>query len=234
VRGTLVLDLDGTIVDSVPDLAAALNRLMARRGLAPFSLAETARMVGDGVQRLVERAFVARGQTADAGAIEEYVADYGRNYAVASRLFPGVVTTLESLRAEAWRLAVCTNKLEQPARDLLDALGLAGTFDAIGGGDSFPVRKPNPAHLLATLRAAGGVPEMAVMAGDHANDVAAGKGAGLPVIFAAWGYGAPEMAAGADAVARDFTELPDIAAALLAGARPGPGANRSACGSLDL
>jgi phosphoglycolate phosphatase len=215
VPGTLVLDLDGTIVDSVPDLAAALNRLMAQRGLAPFSLAETARMVGDGVQRLVERAFVARGQSADAAAIEHYVADYGRNYAVASRLYPGAAATLRSLRGAGWRLAVCTNKLEQPARELLDALGLAGVFAAIGGGDSFPVRKPNPAHLLATLRAAGGVPEMAVMAGDHVNDVAAARGAGLPAIFAAWGYGTPEMAAGADAVAGDFADLPGLAARLL-------------------
>ncbi len=216
--GTLVLDLDGTIVDSVPDLAAALNRLMALRGLAPFSLPETARLLGDGVQRLVDRAFAARGQTADAAAIDHYVADYGRNYAVASRLYPGAAVTLHALRADGWRLAVCTNKLEQPARDLLDALGLAGVFAAIGGGDSFPVRKPDPAHLLATLRAAGGVPDRAVMAGDHANDVAAARGARVPVIFAAWGYGRPEMAAGAEAIARDFSELPRLAAALLAAA----------------
>jgi phosphoglycolate phosphatase len=224
VSRTLVLDLDGTIVDSVPDLTAALNRLMAQRGLAPFSLADAAHLIGDGVQRLVERAFAARGATVDAAAVEHYVADYGQNYAVASRLYPGVAATLASLRAAGWRLAVCTNKLEQPARELLDALGLAGIFAAIGGGDSFPVRKPDPSHLLATLRAAGGVPEQAVMAGDHANDVAAARGAGLPVIFAAWGYGRPEMAAGADAVAHDFTELPDLAAGLLAAARPGPGA----------
>ena len=224
---TLVLDLDGTIVDSLPDLTAALNRLMAQRGLAPFPLADAARLVGDGVQRLVERAFAARGATADAAAVEHYVADYGRNYAVASRLYPGVAATVASLRAAGWRLAVCTNKLEQPARELLDALGLAGIFAAIGGGDSFPVRKPDPAHLLATLRAAGSAPEQAVMAGDHANDVTAARGAGLPVIFAAWGYGRPEMAAGADAVARDFTELPDLAADLLAAAHRTPGADHA-------
>lgn len=215
---TLLLDLDGTIVDSVPDLARALNRLMAQRGLAPFSLAETARMVGDGVQRLVERAFAARGRVAEPPAIDAYIADYGRNYAVASRLYPGVEPTLSSLRADGWQLAVCTNKLEKPARELLDALGLAGMFAAIGGGDSFPVRKPDPAHLLATLREAGGVPGKAVMAGDHANDMAAAHGAGLPAVFAAWGYGTPEMAASADAIAGDFTELPRLAATLLASA----------------
>ena len=86
---------------------------------------------------------------------------------------------------------------------------------AIGGGDSFPMRKPDPRHLLATLEAAGGCRELAVMAGDHANDVAAATGAGVPCVFAAWGYGPPEMAQGAVAVAQDFTELVAIARRLL-------------------
>lgn len=213
---TLVLDLDGTLVDSVPDLAAALNRTMARRGLAAFTLPETARMVGDGVEPLIERAFAARGRTPDGEAVAEYVADYGRSYACETRLFPGVAETLAAMRGAGWRFAVCTNKLEQPARDLLAALGIGGLFDAVGGGDSFPVRKPDPAHLLATLRAAGGTPERAVMAGDHRNDVAAARGAGLPCIFAAWGYGTPEMAEGAAAVARSFPEVAGIAEGLVA------------------
>lgn len=213
----LLLDLDGTLVDSVPDLAAALNRLMAARGLPPFSLAETARMVGDGVEALVRRAFAAHGQTPSAADIAAYVADYGAHYAVAARLYPGVDATLRSMRADGWRLAVCTNKLEQPARRLLQALGVGELFVAVGGGDSFPVRKPDPAHLLATLERAGGSPRSAVMAGDHANDVAGARGAGIPSIFAAWGYGAPDMAHGADAIAGSFPELPGLASALLAG-----------------
>jgi phosphoglycolate phosphatase len=81
---------------------------------------------------------------------------------------------------------------------------------AVGAGDSFPVKKPDPAHIRMTLAAAGGDPARSVMIGDHHNDVAAGKGAGLPTIFAAWGYGAPEMAAGADAVAGSFAEVPAL------------------------
>jgi phosphoglycolate phosphatase len=207
LQPTLLLDLDGTLVHSVPDLTAALNRLMAARGLAGFSQAETALMVGDGVARLVERAFAARGSWPDAAAMAEYSADYAAHAAVATRAYPGVAEGLRSLADEGWRLAVCTNKLEAAARSLLAALGLARHFAAIGGGDSFPVRKPDPAHLLATLAAAGGDPARAVMAGDHANDVAAARGAGLPCIFAAWGYGPPAMANGAAAVARDFGEL---------------------------
>ena len=214
---TLLFDLDGTLVDSVPDLAAVLNRVMAARGLAGFSHAETALMVGDGVAKLVERAFAARGRTPDAGAIAEYSADYLAHAAVRTRPYPGVVEGLQALSGEGWKLAVCTNKPEAAARSLLTALGLAGYFAAVGGGDSFPVRKPDPAHLLATLRAAGGDPAHAVMAGDHANDVAAAHGAGLPCIFAGWGYGPAAMAAGADAVAQDFAAMVAIARRLSGG-----------------
>ncbi|MDE2579998.1 MAG: HAD-IA family hydrolase [Rhodospirillales bacterium] len=220
VSRTLVLDLDGTIVDSVPDLAAALNRLMATRGLAAFTEAETMAMVGDGVARLLERAFAARDRAADAGALADYAADYGAHYAVASRLYPGVAETLAALAADRWRLAVCTNKPEAPARALLDALGIGGRFAAVCGGDSFPTRKPDPAHLLGTLQRAGGTPDLAVMAGDHGNDMAAARGAGVPGIFASWGYGPPAAGAAASAIARRFTDLPALASGLLGPCRP--------------
>jgi phosphoglycolate phosphatase len=210
-----LLDLDGTLVDSVPDMASALNRLMAARGLAPFSHTEIAAMVGDGVAKLVERAFAARGQVSDAAAVAAYSADYATHVAAASQPYPGVTETLNGLVREGWRLAVCTNKPEAAARTLLAAVGLAPLFAAIGAGDSFPVRKPDPAHLLATLRAAGGDPRLAVMAGDHRNDVLAASGAGVPCVFAAWGYGTPEMAKGAAAVAQDFVELGAIVRGLL-------------------
>jgi phosphoglycolate phosphatase len=214
-KPTLLMDLDGTLIDSAPDLAAALNRLMAMRGLPPFTQAETAAMVGDGLRPLVERAFAARGRMPEERDVASFTEDYARNCAVATHPFPGVTRTLGALRQAGWRLAVCTNKLEDPARRLLSALRLAGLFDALGGGDSFPVRKPDPAHLLATLSASGGTPERAVMAGDHRNDVLAAHGAGLPCIFAAWGYGTAEMAAEADAVAARFADLPEAAARLL-------------------
>ncbi len=213
---TLLLDLDGTLVHSVPDLAAALNRLLAAHGRAGLSHAETAAMVGDGVARLVERAFAARGRVADSDTVAEFSADYGAHSAVETAPYPGVAEALRSLAGEGWRLAVCTNKPEQAARTLLAAVGLAPLFAAIGGGDSFATRKPDPAHLLATLEAAGGERTHAVMAGDHANDVTAARGAGLPCIFAAWGYGPMAMAEGAVAVAQDFTELAEIARGLVA------------------
>ncbi len=212
---TLLLDLDGTLVDTVPDLTAVLNRLMRSRDLAQFTRPETARMVGDGVAKLVERAFAARGRRPDPEAVADFSADYGVHAAVESRPYPGVVTGLRALLHDGWRLGVCTNKPEAAARSLLAALGLDSCFGAIGGGDSFPVRKPDPRHLLATLEAAGGCHERAVMGGDHANDVAAASGAGIPCIFAAWGYGLPQMADGAAAVAQDFTEMVTLARRLL-------------------
>jgi phosphoglycolate phosphatase len=214
VIGTLLLDLDGTLVDSVPDLAAALNRLMAARGLARFSEAETAAMVGDGARKLVERSFAGRGRVADEAAVESFLADYAAHLATATRPYPAVESTLWAMAEAGWRFAVCTNKPEAMARALLASLGLADLFRAIGG-DSFSSRKPDPAHLLATLRAAGGTPGRAVMAGDHANDVLAATGAGLPCIFAAWGYGPLAMARGAAAIAKRFADLPPIAARLL-------------------
>jgi phosphoglycolate phosphatase len=212
---TLILDLDGTLVDSVPDLTAAMNRLMAARGLAGFTPAEVTAMVGDGVRPLVERGFAARGSAMDDAALAAFLADYGANAAVDTRPYPGVAATLRELQAQGWRLAVCTNKPEAPARSLLASLGLDGFFAAVGGGDSFPVRKPDPAHVLSTLAAAGGVPGQAVMAGDHHNDVAAAAGAGIPSIFAAWGYGASAMALGATAIAENFVDLPALAGRLL-------------------
>lgn len=213
--GTVVFDLDGTLVHSVPDLCAALNRLMAARRLARFTEAETAAMVGDGVERLVQRAFTAGGASADDAAVAAFVADYTTHCAERTTLYPGVRQTLDLLHADGWRLALCTNKPESAARLVLEALGVGDRFSAIGAGDSFPYRKPDPRHILSTVAAAGGAAETAVMVGDHRNDVAGAHEAGLPAIFAAWGYGPPEMGHGADAVAGSIREVPALAGRLL-------------------
>ncbi len=172
-------------------------------------------MVGDGAAALVQRAMTARARAASAADLDDFLADYGAHAAVESRAFPGVAETLPALREAGWRLAVCTNKPEAPARTLLEALGLLAFFDAVGGGDSFPVRKPDPAHLLATIEAAGGDRAQSVMVGDHHNDVRAAIGAGLPCVFALWGYGPVSMAEGAAARAERFADVPAIAARLL-------------------
>jgi phosphoglycolate phosphatase len=214
-----VFDLDGTLVDSAPDLHAALDRMAAARGLRPYRRAEVIGMIGDGVRVLVERALHARGQPFDAEALAAFAADYEANAAVETRPFPGIPEALDALQAEGWRLAVCTNKPGAAARELLGALGLLGRFDAVGAGDSFPVRKPDPGHLRATIEAAGGAMRGAVMVGDHHNDMAAARGAGIPAVFVGWGYGPLAMAEGAPVAARPG-DLPREIGALLDRLRP--------------
>ena len=212
---TLLLDLDGTLVDTVPDLAACLNRLMAARHLPAFSHPEVAAMVGDGVAALVTRAFAAHQRQSDPADLDQFAADYAAHAAIDSKPFPGVLPVLSGLAADGWQLAVCTNKPERPARALLEACGLLRLLCTVGGGDSFAARKPDPAHLLATLARSGASPDTALMLGDHRNDVIAARGAGLRSIFALWGYAAPGMETGATAVARDIAEAAAIARRLL-------------------
>jgi phosphoglycolate phosphatase len=197
-----VFDLDGTLVDSAPDIHAALDRVMAARGLAGFTRAEVTAMIGDGARVLVERAFAARDRAFDPKAVVEFMADPAAEGAIDSRPFPGIPEALATLQQSGWRLAVCTNKPAGMAHGLLASLGLLHLFAAVGGGDSFPTRKPDPAHLLATIAAAGGMGEGAVMIGDHHNDIRAARGAGIPGIFVGWGYGPPAMAEGAPFIAR--------------------------------
>jgi len=214
---TLLLDLDGTLVDSATDLMAALNRLMAARALPAFDRPAVVGMIGDGIEALVARALAARGLAPDPAALATFRADYDQHFADATRPYPGVGATLRQMAADGWRLAVCTNKPERVARTLLATLGLLDSLAAVGGGDSFPTRKPDPAHVHATLAAAGGDAATAVMVGDHANDVKAAAGAGMPCIFALWGYGPVAMAQGAAATAQAMTEVPAIAARLVRG-----------------
>ena len=201
-----VFDLDGTLVDSAPDLHAALDRLMAVKRLPGFARAEVVAMIGDGVRVLLERAYAARGIALDEADLQHFMTDYEANAAVLTRAFNGIPELLGGLRDAGWRLAVCTNKPEGAARVLLSGLGLDGHFSALGGGDSFPMRKPDPGHLRATLAAAGALPEDAVMIGDHRNDIEAARGAGVRAIFAGWGYGPHSMAGGAP-IAADVAAL---------------------------
>jgi phosphoglycolate phosphatase len=211
----MVFDLDGTLVDSAPDIAAAVNRLLAARALPALSQSRVAAMVGDGLHKLLERAFAAVQATPDASAADEYMQDYEHNVLVETRLFPGIPAALDQLAADGWRLAVCTNKPARAAHLLLEGLGIASRMAAIGGGDSFPTRKPDPAHLAATIAAAGGDPAHAIMVGDHRNDIQAAAGCAMPAIFAAWGYGPAEMSTAAAAIAATPADLLPLASRLL-------------------
>jgi phosphoglycolate phosphatase len=209
-----VFDMDGTLVDSAPDISAAVNRMLAKRGFLPLSQPAITAMVGDGLKPLIERVFAAVGSTEDAQAASDYLTDYEANVCVDTRLFDGMAAALATLRASGWQLAVCTNKPEKAARLLLQALGADEAFVAVGGGDSYGFHKPDPRHLAATLAACHGDPARAVMVGDHSNDINAAIGCGVKAIFAGWGYGRPGMEAGAAAIAATPGDLPAIAQAI--------------------
>jgi phosphoglycolate phosphatase len=211
----MVFDLDGTLVDALPDLTAALNRMLAARRLEPLTPADVRPMIGDGTQKLVERALAARGASYDDAAERTMVADYISHVASESRPYPGVNATLTRLQETGWKFAICTNKSSAATKALLKALDIAHWFAALGCGDSFPVRKPNPEHLARTIEAASGATGRSLMVGDNINDIAVGKAVGVPTIFAAWGYGKREMGDGANAVAERFAALATLGPQLL-------------------
>lgn len=202
-----IFDLDGTLVDSAPDLRAALNRLMLARGLTPFDLPEVAGMIGDGARALLAKAFAARGALFDEALLPAFLEDLEANSAVLTRPYPGMVAALAVLAAQGWQCAICTNKPIAATRALLDALGLAPHFALVLGGDSLAVKKPDPGHVRGVLEGLGVAAAEAVMIGDHQNDIRAARGAGVRSVFAAWGYG---EGMGADLIAPDPASLPAL------------------------
>ena len=207
----LLFDLDGTLIDSVPDLCGALNQVLREYGRPPLSPREVRPMIGDGVAALVARGLAARGLDAATAraALSRYVEIYEANSANLTRPYPHVRETLLLLRRRGYRTAVCTNKLHQATLTVLRALGLLPLFDGFAGGDRYPVKKPDPGHLLALIREVGGRAERTVMIGDHENDAAAGRAAGLPVILMRYGYARGDLRElAADALLDDFAELP--------------------------
>jgi phosphoglycolate phosphatase len=183
----VVFDLDGTLIDSAPDIAAVLNRVLAAEGLAPLSLDEVRGMIGDGAKQLLERGFAARGAGAEPRHLAAFIADYQANPVRETVCYPGMAELLATLRGQGRQLGLCTNKPFGPTTRILDELGLTAYFAAIIGGDSTPYKKPDPRHLAATLaemEVASGI-----MVGDHPNDLEAAAGLGQEAIFVNWGYG---------------------------------------------
>ena len=208
---TIVFDLDGTLVDSAPDLTAALNVALADAGRPAIDPATVRHLVGHGARALIERGLTLTGGGGEAEvarALPVFLDYYAAHVADGTRPYPGATSVLDALAAHGCRLAICTNKPVALSRALIAKLGWGERFVANLGGDSLPVRKPDPAHLLATIAAAGGDPADAVLVGDTAVDVAAARAAGVPVVVVAFGFAdRPATELGADAVIRDFAEL---------------------------
>lgn len=188
----LVLDLDGTLLDTAPDLLGALNIVLGEEGLPPVDRSALTTNFGQGARSLIVEGFRRAGADLAVERIEflvaRFVTVYGGRLAEETAPFPGAIAALDRMAARGVKLAICTNKRAHLAGPLLDTLGLSHRFAAILGGDSLPVRKPHPDHLIGTVRAAGGDPGASVMVGDSDADIEAARSAGIPVIGVSFGY----------------------------------------------
>jgi phosphoglycolate phosphatase len=218
---TVVFDLDGTLIDTAPDLVETLNVILRAEGLPAVAFATARNLIGGGARRMIERALAVENRTCTAAELERmyaaFIAHYGSHIADRSRPFPHVRTTLERLAACGHRLAVCTNKFEWLAKSLLAALQLAEGFSAICGQDTFGVQKPDPDMLRLTVRRAGGEPAEAIMVGDSRTDIQTARAAGVPVIAVDFGYSdVPVATLLPDRTISSFADLPAAIAGLMA------------------
>jgi len=216
---TIVFDLDGTLVDTAPDLISTLNLVLAGGGLPPVAYDDARRMIGGGPRRMVERALIAAGRNVSTAERDRmfriFIDHYSAHIADRSRPFPHLESVLQRLAGEGYRLAVCTNKLEWLSLRLLDTLNLSRFFAAICGQDTFGIQKPDPQMLRLTIRRAGGEVRRTIMVGDSMIDVRTAHAANVPIIAVAFGYSevAPETL-NADRLVTSFIELPHAIAAV--------------------
>ncbi|TMJ21926.1 MAG: HAD family hydrolase [Alphaproteobacteria bacterium] len=189
---TVVFDLDGTLVDTAPDLINALNFVLEREGLSAVPLDAARNMIGAGARRLIERGLELDGRSVAPADLARLTGDlidpYAAHIADLSRPFEGLESALDDLAISGYRFAVCTNKLEWLSKLLLDRLGLSARFAAICGADTFGVSKPDPAILRQTVVRAGGQLSLSVMVGDAGPDIGVARRAGVPVIGVGFGY----------------------------------------------
>jgi len=186
----LVFDLDGTLIDSAPDMHRAVNLVLADRGCAPLALSEIRTMVGDGASALIARALAARQcvNTDPAEALEQFLAHYEANPTSATSTFPGVADVLGRLTANGLTLALCTNKPGKLTKMIIERLEIERYFARVVAGDSMPFRKPDPRALMEVIDGFGTPKEAAIMVGDSEVDAATANAANVPFILMTYGY----------------------------------------------
>ena len=219
IMRTIVFDLDGTLVDTAPDLISTLNFVLGGEGLPPVAYDDARRMIGGGARRMIERALIAESRNVPGAELDRmfriFIDHYSAHIADRSRPFPHLESVLQRFGGEGCRLAVCTNKLEWLSRRLLDTLELSRYFAAICGQDTFGIQKPDPQMLRLTIRRAGGEVQRAIMIGDSMTDVRTARAANVPAIAVAFGYSeVPVASLQADRLIGSFAELPAAIAAI--------------------
>ena len=191
---TLVFDLDGTLVETAPDLHAALNHTLASKGLGPVSMDTIRMMIGDGAKALIRKGLSFHNEIIDEAEIDTvlwplFLAHYEANITRLSAPFEDCITCLEGLKSAGATLAVCTNKAQGLAEQVLEGLDLEAYFAATVGGDALAIKKPDGQHIAETIARAGGTVERAIMIGDSQTDEKAARDIGLPFVFVSFGYG---------------------------------------------
>jgi phosphoglycolate phosphatase len=222
---TLVFDLDGTLIDTAPDLIDTLNVVFVREGLPPLPYETARNLIGGGARMMIARAIEAEGRALPAAKFDalfaDFIAHYSEHIADRSRPFPGLVDALDALAAGGYRFAVCTNKLERLSVLLLKELGLADRFAAICGQDTFGMQKPDPEILRRTIAAAGGSLQSALMIGDSLTDIRTARAAEIPVIAVDFGYTErPVSEFDPDRIISSFAQLPAAVAEFCVANRP--------------
>lgn len=215
----VIFDLDGTLVDSIGDLHAIAGALLTENGLAPLPIDTVRGFVGAGIPTLVDRCFAASGRSLDGRRRDNAVARFKDLYACAparlTRAYDGVPSALKELNTLGIRMGVCTNKAEEISRAVLDAVGLSPFFEAVVGGDTLPVRKPDPAMLAHTASLLGCTPACSIFVGDSEIDAETAQRAGVPLILFAKGYRKePVEALMHAAVFEEFAALPYLVKSL--------------------
>ncbi len=210
---TIVFDLDGTLIDTAPDLIDTFNVVFARDGLPPVPYETARNLIGGGAKGMIARGLAAEGRDVTAAKFEQMFADFIAHYSVyiadRSRPFPGLIEALDELSGCGYRFAVCTNKLERLSVLLLQTLALAGRFEAICGQDTFGIQKPDPEILRRTVAAAGGRLSDAIMIGDSNTDIRTARAAGIPIVAVEFGYSERPVAEfGPDRIISQFAQLP--------------------------
>jgi phosphoglycolate phosphatase len=211
-----VFDLDGTLADTAGDLMGTLDYIMVEEGFEKTPIEDARSLLGAGARALLVRALDQQGRDVTPERLEDmyarFLVHYEGRIADASRLYPGVVEALDSLEKRGGVFAVCTNKVERPAKLLLEKLGVADRFAFICGQDTFGIAKPDPRPLLKTIEAAGGNVGRAIMVGDSKTDIATARAAEIPVIAVDFGYtDRPVSEYRPDRIISHFDELPSAA-----------------------
>lgn len=218
---TILFDLDGTLVDSAPDLIGTLNRLLVEEGSPPVPMEAASALIGSGARALLVHGFEAAGADVERARsealFERFLVDYAGHIADGSAPFEGVVETLERLTARGAVLAVATNKRSDLSELLLEKLDLTRFFAVVAGPDRVSARKPSGAHLVEAVLKAGGDPAKAIMVGDAAPDAEAARDAGMPCVLATFGYTpVPVERLGGDVIVDAFEDVEEAIDGLLA------------------